>query len=144
MWIPDNPTSVITFNYKTMKWHSIRLHEIEFYIQFEFLHTTYYAVSSFVRFLSGPYIFCKVIYAHVTCYKLRFLTIFFTIFLRYLLTANSIVYNGNQTFPLFKFFVKVNSVQEAFVKCFVVQILKFEILQITWKKWNKEHQTLSF
>ena len=22
--------------------------------------------------------------------------------------------------------------------------IKFEILQITWKKWNKEHQTLSF
>ena len=40
--------------------------------------------------------------------------------------------------------VKVNSVQEAYAKCFVVHILKFEILQITWKKWNKEHQTLSF
>ena len=39
---------------------------------------------------------------------------------------------------------KVNSVQEACAKCFVVHILKFEILQITWKKWNKEHQTLSF
>ena len=25
-----------------------------------------------------------------------------------------------------------------------VQILKFQILQITWKKWNKEHQTLGF
>ena len=39
---------------------------------------------------------------------------------------------------------KVNSVQEACAKCFAVHILKFEILQITWKKWNKEHQTLSF
>ena len=39
---------------------------------------------------------------------------------------------------------KVNSVQEACAKCFVVHILKFEILQITWKKWNKEQQTLSF
>ena len=42
------------------------------------------------------------------------------------------------------FFIKVNSVQEACAKCFAVHILKFEILQITWKKWNKEHQTLSF
>ena len=25
-----------------------------------------------------------------------------------------------------------------------VHILKFEILQITWKKWNKEHQTISY
>ena len=39
---------------------------------------------------------------------------------------------------------KGNSVQEACTKCFAVHILKFEILQITWKKWNKEHQTLSF
>ena len=29
-------------------------------------------------------------------------------------------------------------------KCFAINILKFEILQITWKKWNKEHQILSF
>ena len=41
-------------------------------------------------------------------------------------------------------FVKVNSVQEACAKCFAVHILKFEILQITWKKWSKEYQTLSF
>ena len=40
--------------------------------------------------------------------------------------------------------LKVNSVQEACAKCFAVLILKFEILQITWKKWNKKHQTLSF
>ena len=39
---------------------------------------------------------------------------------------------------------KVNSVQEAFAKCFAVHILKFEILQITWKGWNKEYQTPSF
>ena len=39
---------------------------------------------------------------------------------------------------------KVNSVQEACAKCFLVHILKFEILQITWKKWNKKNQTLSF
>ena len=39
---------------------------------------------------------------------------------------------------------KVNSVQEACAKCFVVHIFKFEILQITLKKLNKEHQTLSF
>ena len=37
---------------------------------------------------------------------------------------------------------KVNSVQEACAKCFAVH--KFEIFQITWKKWNKEHQTLNF
>ena len=41
-------------------------------------------------------------------------------------------------------FVKVNSVQEACAKFFAVHLLKFEILQITWKKWNKKHQTLSF
>ena len=34
--------------------------------------------------------------------------------------------------------------QEACAKCFAVQVLKFEILQITWEKWNKEHQTHSF
>ena len=32
---------------------------------------------------------------------------------------------------------KVSSVQEACAKCFAVHILKVEILQITWKKWNK-------
>ena len=42
------------------------------------------------------------------------------------------------------FFGKVNSVQEAYAKCFTVHILKFQILQIAWKKWNNEHQTLSF
>ena len=36
---------------------------------------------------------------------------------------------------------KVNSVQEAFAKCFAVHILKFEIFQIIW---NKKHQTFSF
>ena len=40
--------------------------------------------------------------------------------------------------------LKVNSVQEACAKCFSVHILKFKILQITWKRWNKKHQTLSF
>ena len=39
---------------------------------------------------------------------------------------------------------KVNSVHEACVKCFEVHILKLEILQITWKKWNEKHQFLSF
>ena len=39
---------------------------------------------------------------------------------------------------------KVNSVQEACTICFSVHILKIEILQSTWKKWSKEHQTLSF
>ena len=32
---------------------------------------------------------------------------------------------------------KVNSVQEACDKCFVVHILEFEILQITWKKMKQ-------
>ena len=41
-------------------------------------------------------------------------------------------------------YFKVNSVQEACAKCFAVHMLKFEILQFTWKKLNKEHQTLSF
>ena len=40
--------------------------------------------------------------------------------------------------------IKVNSVKEACAKCFAVHILKFEILKTTWKKWNKEYQTLSF
>jgi hypothetical protein len=31
---------------------------------------------------------------------------------------------------------KVNSVQEACTKCFVVHTLKFEILQFTWKKFK--------
>ena len=39
---------------------------------------------------------------------------------------------------------KVNSVQEAYAKCFAVHILKIRILQITWNKRNKQHQTLSF
>ena len=39
---------------------------------------------------------------------------------------------------------KVNSVQKTCAKCFAVHILEFEILKITWKKWNKEHHTLSF
>ena len=34
----------------------------------------------------------------------------------------------------FTFYFKVNSIQEACAKCFAVQILEFEILQITWKK----------
>ena len=41
-------------------------------------------------------------------------------------------------------FFKVNSVQEPCAKSFAVHLLKFEILQITWEKWNKEHQTHSF
>ena len=32
--------------------------------------------------------------------------------------------------------IKVNSVQEACAKCFAVHILKFEILQTTWKHQN--------
>ena len=40
-------------------------------------------------------------------------------------------------------FLKVNSVQESWTKCFAVQIIKFEILQITWKKWIKGHHTLT-
>ena len=39
---------------------------------------------------------------------------------------------------------KVNSVHKASTNCFAVRILKFEILPIPWKKWNKEHQTPSF
>ena len=35
---------------------------------------------------------------------------------------------------------KVSSVQEACAKCFAVHLLKFEILQITWKKRSKKHQ----
>ena len=38
----------------------------------------------------------------------------------------------------------INSVQEACAKYFAVQKSEIEIFQITWKKWNKEHQTHSF
>ena len=44
----------------------------------------------------------------------------------------------------FKNVGKFNSVKETWAKCFVVHILKFEIFQITWKKWNQGHQILSF
>ena len=37
---------------------------------------------------------------------------------------------------------KVNSVQEACTKCFAVHILKFEILQMTWKKETKNIRLL--
>ena len=39
-------------------------------------------------------------------------------------------------------FVKVNSVQEACAKYFVVHMLKFEILQTTWKKKAKNIKML--
>ena len=39
--------------------------------------------------------------------------------------------------------VKVNSVQEACIKCFAVHILKFEILQTTLTK-QKKHQNARF
>ena len=39
---------------------------------------------------------------------------------------------------------KVNSVQEACTKCFAVHILKFEILQTTWKNKTKKHQNARF
>ena len=38
--------------------------------------------------------------------------------------------------------IKVNSVQEACVKCFAVHILKFEILQTTWKNKTKNIKML--
>ena len=42
-----------------------------------------------------------------------------------------------------KFEIKVNSVQEAYTKCFAVHILELENLANHIKKWNDEHQTLS-
>jgi hypothetical protein len=42
------------------------------------------------------------------------------------------------------YIIKVNSLQESCAKYIAVHILKFEILQITWKKWNKEHKTPYF
>ena len=41
------------------------------------------------------------------------------------------------------FTIKVNAVQEACAKCFVVQVSKFKILQITWIK-NIRHSVFSF
>ena len=38
---------------------------------------------------------------------------------------------------------KVNSVQEAFAKCFVVHLLKFEILQTTYKTKQKHQNAKS-
>ena len=40
--------------------------------------------------------------------------------------------------------IKVNSVHEACAKCFVVHMMKLEILQIAWKRGNKKHQTNRF
>ena len=40
--------------------------------------------------------------------------------------------------------VKVNSVQEACAKCFVVHISKFEIMQIKWKNETKNIRLLVF
>ena len=40
--------------------------------------------------------------------------------------------------------LKVNSVQEACAKCFVVHILKFEILQTTWKNKTKSIKMLDW
>ena len=45
---------------------------------------------------------------------------------------------------VFLVYVKVNSVQEACNKCFAVHILKFEILQITWKNEIKNIRPLVF
>ena len=47
---------------------------------------------------------------------------------------------GVKTYP----FVEVNSVQEAWAKCFAVHILKFEIMQITWKNETKNIRLLVF
>ena len=43
-----------------------------------------------------------------------------------------------------QWFWKVNSVQEACDKCFAVYILRFEILQITWKNETKNIRLLVF
>ena len=40
--------------------------------------------------------------------------------------------------------LKVSSVQEACAKCFAVHLLKFEILQITWKNKTKNIRLLVF
>ena len=39
---------------------------------------------------------------------------------------------------------KVNSVQEAWAKCFAVHLLKFEILQTTCKTKQKKHQNAKY
>ena len=50
-----------------------------------------------------------------------------------------------ELFPPFSKISKVNSVQEACTECFSVHILKFEILQTTWKKNQKKpHQNARF
>ena len=41
-------------------------------------------------------------------------------------------------------FFKLNSVQEACAKCFAVHLLKFEILQMTWKKMKEKTLVYSF
>ena len=46
--------------------------------------------------------------------------------------------------PKYEIGVKVDSVKEACAKYFVVHILKFEMLQATWKKQNKKHQNAKF
>ena len=60
---------------------------------------------------------------------------------------DSVFFNGRDVLSQAKVSIpniKVNSVQEACAKCFAVHILRFEILQIAWNKWNKQHQTLIF
>ena len=43
---------------------------------------------------------------------------------------------------VWSFHIKVNSVQEACAKCFAVHILRFEILQTTWKNKTKNIKLL--
>ena len=50
--------------------------------------------------------------------------------------------NGRWGFPWI-FISKVNTVQEACAKCFAVHLLKFEILQTTWKNKTKNIKMLN-
>ena len=68
------------------------------------------------------------------CYNQEHFAWFFYIFFLFL----------NTMISCSVYYCKVDSVQEACAKCFAVHILKFEIWQITWKKWNTEYQTLLF
>ena len=51
--------------------------------------------------------------------------------------------SNRQLFQCLKLTFKVDSIQEAFAKCFEVLML-FEILETTWKKQNKKHENARF
>ena len=71
--------------------------------------------------------------------KFDFLSKYFKLWLNSEILVSRWKYN----YCVHETFVKVNSVPEACAKCFVVHILKFEILQTTWKNKTKSIKMLN-